>query len=70
MRRLKEVFGRSTQEYRQSVCQLTGYKINSDDSQLRLRSVYAPQQDQTLLFQVGAGSNLNGTDFFKLLVLW
>ncbi|XP_043212607.1 mitotic spindle assembly checkpoint protein MAD1-like [Amphibalanus amphitrite] len=57
-RRLKEVFGRSTQEYRQSVCQLTGYKINADDTQLRLRSVYAPQQDQTLLFQRGAGDTI------------
>ena len=66
MRRLKEVFGRSTQEYRRSVCQLTGYKINADGAQLKLRSVYAPQEDRTLLFQVGGA--IAKTDGWWVLV--
>ncbi|XP_037093716.1 mitotic spindle assembly checkpoint protein MAD1-like [Pollicipes pollicipes] len=69
MRRLKDVFGRSTQEYRQAVCQLTGYKINADGQQLKLRSVYAPNHDQTLLFNRDAGDSLQllETDFSAAL---
>ena len=52
--RLKEVFAKKIQEFREACYRLTGYQINNPaDNQYNLMSMYAESSTDALLFQVG-----------------
>ncbi|XP_022084966.1 mitotic spindle assembly checkpoint protein MAD1-like [Acanthaster planci] len=53
--RLKEVFQKKIQEFREACYRLTGYQVNiSNDNQYRLMSMYAERETDVLLFQATA----------------
>ncbi|EDO29862.1 predicted protein, partial [Nematostella vectensis] len=55
--RLKEVFSRKIQEFREACYALTGYKIDVvRDKKYRLQSMYAERANDDLLFEVGTNS--------------
>ncbi|KAI9095806.1 mitotic checkpoint protein-domain-containing protein [Phlyctochytrium arcticum] len=49
--RLTEIYGKKAQEYREAVFSLLGYQLNIEiDGRVRLSSMYATDQDPSLLF--------------------
>lgn len=61
MQKLKEYFKSSMQEFRNVVYMLLGYKIDKNNSQYKLTSMYAETENDTLHFQ------LNSEGFLDLL---
>ncbi|XP_038068435.1 mitotic spindle assembly checkpoint protein MAD1-like [Patiria miniata] len=57
--RLKEVFQKKIQEFREACYRLTGYQMNiSSDNQYRLMSMYAEQETDVLLFQATSSGEM------------
>uniref|UniRef100_A0A4W3IDN8 Mitotic spindle assembly checkpoint protein MAD1 n=1 Tax=Callorhinchus milii TaxID=7868 RepID=A0A4W3IDN8_CALMI len=70
--RLKEIFHKKIQEFRAVCYTLTGYQIDvTTENQYRLTSMYAEQQDDSLMFKagnsLGAKMQLLQTDFSSTL---
>ncbi|ESP04629.1 hypothetical protein LOTGIDRAFT_135898, partial [Lottia gigantea] len=65
-KRLMEAFKKTSQEFREVCCQITGYKIDiTSSNQYRLTSIYAQSLKDFLLFQQTAEGDIQmlGTDF-------
>ena len=56
--RLKDVFKKKIQDFRSAVYDMLGYKIDMLESQYRLQSKYANNDDECLLFQVDGDGHL------------
>ncbi|XP_050537528.1 mitotic spindle assembly checkpoint protein MAD1 isoform X3 [Daktulosphaira vitifoliae] len=67
--RLREVFKKSSQEFRESVYTLLGYKVDGlQNNMYRLTSQFAFHEEDNLLFQLNEGSmNLLETSFSKTI---
>ncbi|XP_007903950.1 mitotic spindle assembly checkpoint protein MAD1 isoform X2 [Callorhinchus milii] len=64
--RLKEIFHKKIQEFRAVCYTLTGYQIDvTTENQYRLTSMYAEQQDDSLMFK-DIGEGLRGTEWMIL----
>lgn len=51
-KRLREVYKSASQEFRETVYLLFGYKVDRTNSMYKLGSMYADSGDEFLLFQV------------------
>ncbi|XP_076805290.1 mitotic spindle assembly checkpoint protein MAD1-like isoform X1 [Clavelina lepadiformis] len=68
--RLKEIFSKKIQEYRQACYSLTGYRIDtSTDSRFKLLSMYAESESDCLLFEMKPDGTMQmlETEFSKSL---
>uniref|UniRef100_A0A8D9FEQ8 Mitotic spindle assembly checkpoint protein MAD1 n=2 Tax=Cacopsylla melanoneura TaxID=428564 RepID=A0A8D9FEQ8_9HEMI len=67
-KRLREVYKTSSQEFRETVYQLFGYKVDRTQNMYKLASMYADAPTDNLLFQSLEGElNLIETDYSKVL---
>ncbi|KAI5717465.1 hypothetical protein M8J77_006298 [Diaphorina citri] len=67
-KRLREVYKAASQEFRETVYLLFGYKVDRTNCMYKLASMYADGPDENLLFQSTEGQlNLIETDYSKVL---